>query len=193
MSAVRGMDNERAIAEKLGVRLLLAGSVLQADNRIVLSVRLTDPHTGRVIWGSQLERLPSNILGARFKIANLVAARLSVELPQSRAADSHELKAEAQEAFIRGLVEVSTVSNARMLEGVRLFETAVTLEPRWAEPLAYLAYAQRSHFGVRRSGVARRTCGGGESKRTPRNSIGSQCADELHGAGGRAGLSRLGY
>ena len=44
MSAVRGMDNERAIAEKLGVRLLLAGSVLQADNRIVLSVRLTDPH-----------------------------------------------------------------------------------------------------------------------------------------------------
>jgi TolB-like protein/Tfp pilus assembly protein PilF len=149
MSAVRGMDNERAIAEKLGVRLLLAGSVLQADNRIVLSVRLTDPHDGRVIWGSQLERLPSNILGARFEIANLVAARLSVELPQPRAADSHQLKAEAQEAFIRGLVEVSTVSDDRMLEGVRLFERAVTLEPAWAEPLAYLAYAQQytSEFG----------------------------------------------
>ena len=149
MSAVRGMDNERAIAEKLGVRLLLAGSVLQADNRIVLSVRLTDPHSGRVIWGSQLERLPSNILGARFEIANLVAARLSVELPQSRAADSRQLNAEAQEAFIRGLVEVSSVSSARMLEGVRLFERAVTLEPAWAEPLAYLAYAQQytSEFG----------------------------------------------
>ena len=149
MSAVRGMDNERAIAEKLGVRLLLAGSVLQADNRIVLSVRLTDPHSGRVIWGSQLERIPSTILGARFEIANLVAARLSLELPRSRPADSRQLQAEAQEAFIRGLVEVSTVSNARMLEGVRLFERAVRLEPAWAEPLAYLAYAQQyiSEFG----------------------------------------------
>ena len=149
MSAVRGMDNERAIAEKLGVRLLLGGSVLQADNRIVLSVRLTDPHSGRVIWGSQLERIPSTILGARFEIANLVAARLSLELPRSRPADSHQLQAEAQEAFIRGLVEVSSVSNARMLEGVRLFEKAVRLEPAWAEPLAYLAYAQQyiSEFG----------------------------------------------
>ena len=149
MSAVRGMDNERAIAERLGVRLLLAGSVLQAGNRIVLSVRLTDPHSGRVIWGSQLERIPSTILGARFEIANLVAARLSLELPRSRPADSHQLQAESQEAFIRGLVEVSTVSNARMLEGVRLFERAVRLEPAWAEPLAYLAYAQQyiSEFG----------------------------------------------
>ena len=123
--------------------------MLQANDRIVLSVRLTDPHSGRVIWGSQLERLPSNILGARFEIASLVAARLSLEVPQSTAADSRQLTAEAQEAFMRGLVEVSTVSNARMLEGVRLFERAVTLEPAWAEPLAYLAYAQQytSEFG----------------------------------------------
>ncbi len=146
MASVRGMENERAIAEKLGIRLLLSGSVLQANDRIVLSVKLTDPHSGRVIWGSQLERLPSNILDARFEIASLIASRLSLEVPQSTAADSRQLTAEAQEAFMRGLVEVSTVSNARMLEGVRLFERAVTLEPAWAEPLAYLAYAQQLHF-----------------------------------------------
>ncbi len=149
MASVRGMENERAIAEKLGIRLLLSGSVLQANDRIVLSVKLTDPHSGRVIWGSQLERLPSNVLDARFEIASLIASRLSLEVPQSTAADSRQLTAEAQEAFMRGLVEVSTVSNARMLEGVRLFERAVTLEPAWAEPLAYLAYAQQytSEFG----------------------------------------------
>lgn len=88
MSTVIAMNNERAIAEKLGVRLLLAGSVLQADNRIVLSVRLTDPRSGRVIWGTQLERLPSNILDAGLEIANLVEARLATEAPASRTNDA---------------------------------------------------------------------------------------------------------
>lgn len=140
---------DKAMADKLGVRYLLAGSVLQADERIRISVRLDDPHAGRSIWGTELERLPSTILGARSEIASLVAARLSLERPPAALTDSRQLTAEAQEAFIRGLVEVSTVSNARMLEGVRLFERAVALEPSWAEPLAYLAYAQQytTEFG----------------------------------------------
>ena len=143
VSTVLGMDNEKAIAEKLGVRLLLAGSVLQADNRIVLSVRLTDPSSGRVIWGSQMERLPSNILGARFEIASLVAAKLAIEGPASKKNDAKLLKAEAQDAFIRGVVEAASGAVPRMTEAVRLFERAVALEPDWAEPLAHLAYAQQ--------------------------------------------------
>lgn len=144
MSAVRGMESEREIADKLGVRLLLAGSVLQANDRIVMSVRLTDPRSGRVIWGSQLERQRSNILSARTEIANLVAARLTLEVPRSDGRDSRQLNSEAQEAFIRGLVEVSSVAaNTRMVEAVRQFERAVALEPEWADPLAYLSYAQQ--------------------------------------------------
>jgi tetratricopeptide (TPR) repeat protein len=143
MSTVRGMDNEREIAEKLGVRLLLAGSVLQANDRVVLSVRLTDPRSGRVIWGSQLERLPSNILSARFEIANLVAARLSLAVPNSGAADSRQLKAEAQDAFLRGLVELQSGANARYLAAVQLFGRAVELESGWADALANLAFAQQ--------------------------------------------------
>ena len=95
----------KAIAEKLGVRLLLAGSVLQADERIRISVRLDDPHTGRTIWGTELERQPSNILGARSEIASLVAARLAIEVPSSKTKEARQLKAEAQDAFLRGVVE----------------------------------------------------------------------------------------
>ena len=143
MSTVRGMTDEREIAEKLGVRLLLAGSVLQAGDRIVLSVRLTDPHSGRVIWGSQLERAPSNILGARSEIASLVAARLAIEVPRSGTNEGRQLKADAQDAFIRGVVEAGSDALPRVAEAVRLFERAIALEPDWAEPLAYLAYAQQ--------------------------------------------------
>jgi serine/threonine-protein kinase len=149
MSAVRGMDNEREIADKLGVRLLLAGSVLQANDRVVMSVRLTDPRSGRVIWGSQLERQPSNILSARFEIANLVAARLSLEVPKTQTADSRQLNAEAQDAFLHALAELRSGPNANKAQAVELLTRAVTLEPSWADPLAHLAFAQQmvTEFG----------------------------------------------
>ena len=134
---------DKAMADTLGVRYLLAGSVLQANDRIRLSVRLDDPHSGRSIWGTELERQPSNIIGARSEIANLVAARLSLEIPKTTESYARQPTAEAQEAFIRGIVGLSTGSNAKFVEAVQLFERAVALEPAWAEPLAYLAFAQQ--------------------------------------------------
>jgi TolB-like protein len=143
MGAVRGFaDSDKALAEKLGVRLLLAGSVLQADDRIALSVNLIDPREGRAIWGTELERSPSNILGARSEIGTLVAARLSAASPVP-AGPVRQLKADAQDAFLRGLGEVSTPDTTHILAAVDLFGRAVSLEPEWAEPLAQLALAQQ--------------------------------------------------
>jgi TolB-like protein/Flp pilus assembly protein TadD len=145
MATLQGSrDDEKALAEKLGVRLLLAGSVVQADDRIALSVKLTEPREGRTIWGSELERQTSNILGARSEIARLIAARLSLDVPDAlRAAASRQFKAEAQDAFLRGLVESSSGSNARVLHAIDLLSRAVELEPNWADPLAQLALTQQ--------------------------------------------------
>jgi TolB-like protein/Flp pilus assembly protein TadD len=144
MTLLRGSSgDERVLAENLGVRLLLAGSVVQADERIVLSVRLNDPREGRTIWGSELERDPSDILNARTEVARLVAARLSLDVPEGMRAARPQLKAEAQEAFLRGLVESSTGSDTRALHAIDLLSQAVKLEPAWADPLAQLALTQQ--------------------------------------------------
>jgi TolB-like protein/Tfp pilus assembly protein PilF len=143
-------DDEKAIAEKLGVRLLLAGSVLQADDRVALSVQLTDPRSGRTIWGSTLERLPSTILSTRSEIASLVAARLALSAPAVDSVTRQQPVAEAQDVYLRGLVEASSGSvNSRMLEAERLFARATELAPEWAEPLAHLALTQQytTEFG----------------------------------------------
>jgi TolB-like protein/Tfp pilus assembly protein PilF len=145
MAMLRGTtDSDRVLAEKLGVRLLLAGSVIQAGERIGLSINLTDPRAGRAIWGTELERLPSNILSARSEIAALVAARLSLKVPAALPNDaSRQLQAEAQDAYLRGMVEFNSTSNTRMLAGVDLLKRAVALEPEWSDPLALLAFAQQ--------------------------------------------------
>ncbi len=145
MATQRGAGGgELALAEKLGVRLLLAGSVVQADNRIALSIKLIDPREGRTIWGSELERQPSTILDARSEIARLVAARLSLTVPAAlRADDSRQLAAEAQDAFLRGLAAASDGSATNVLAAIGLFSRAVQLEPTWADPLAHLALVEQ--------------------------------------------------
>lgn len=146
MAALRGSTgDQQALAKRLGVRLLLAGSVTQADARIGLSIELVDPYEGRTVWGQEVERLPSTILSARSEIARLVAARLSLQAaPGSPAADRDRvLNPEAQEAFLRGLVEMGHESPLRAATAVTYFERSIALEPEWAEPLAYLAYAQQ--------------------------------------------------
>ena len=149
MATLRGStETNRALADRLGVRLLLAGSVVQADNRIRINITLDDPRAGRALWGTELERTPETIMTARSEVSRLVAARLSLDAPREALTVQHNR--EAQDAFLRGLVEESSVgANARMLEAERHFERAVQLEPQWAEPLAHLAYVQQytTEFG----------------------------------------------
>ena len=81
MATVRGStETNRALAEKLGVRLLLTGSVLRADDRVRISVTLDDPRSGRALWGTELDRPANTIDTAGAEIAKLVAARLSLQL-----------------------------------------------------------------------------------------------------------------
>lgn len=145
MAAVHGAsDDEKALAEKLGVRLLLAGSVVEADKRIALSVKLTDPSAARTIWGSEIERDAATILSARSEIASLIAAKLSLVAPRITTAESQrQLNAEAQDAYLRGLVDLSSASNERLLSASDELARAVALQPDWADPLAYLSYAQQ--------------------------------------------------
>jgi serine/threonine-protein kinase len=77
VATLRGStDTNRALAGALGVRLLLAGSIVQVENRVRVNVTLDDPRAGRVVWATEQERAPESIVRAGEEIAKLVAARL---------------------------------------------------------------------------------------------------------------------
>ena len=82
MAGVRGSTEfEREIADRLGVRLLLTGSIVQADGRIRIHVMLNDPRAGRTISGTEIDRTPETVLTARSEIAKWVAERLGLPVP----------------------------------------------------------------------------------------------------------------
>ncbi len=50
------------VAEELGVRHVLDGSVQKTDNRVRISVRLIDAITGRHLWAESYDREPEKKL-----------------------------------------------------------------------------------------------------------------------------------
>ena len=79
---VRGATEfEREIAERLGVRLLLSGSLVQSDNRIRINVMLNDPRAGRTIAGTEIASTPDDVVASRTEIAKWVAAQLGLPIP----------------------------------------------------------------------------------------------------------------
>jgi serine/threonine protein kinase len=69
---------EREIADKVGVRYLLAGSIVQADGRMRINVMLNDPRAGRTLWATEFERTPDALLEARDEIVDWVTDRLAI-------------------------------------------------------------------------------------------------------------------
>ena len=131
------------LARKLGVKLLLAGAVTQADTRIRLSVQLVEPTSGRVLWGQEIVRTPATILSAQSEIAQTITARLALAAPGDGApAPQASTSAAAQDAYLRGLVEVNTQLESRALKGVEYFQQAVRDDPLFAAAWAELALAE---------------------------------------------------
>jgi len=80
-AALASSEFERDIATRLGVRLLLVGSMVQSDSRIRINVMLNDPRSGRTIAATEIERTPATMLSARSEIVKWVAVRLGVTPP----------------------------------------------------------------------------------------------------------------
>jgi eukaryotic-like serine/threonine-protein kinase len=72
---------EREVADKLGVRYLLAGSIVEANGRMRINVMLNDPRAGRTLWATEFDRTPATLLDAHGEIVKWIAARLQLSVP----------------------------------------------------------------------------------------------------------------
>ena len=145
----RDTTNQAEVAKKLGVQLLLAGSITQADTKFRMAVQLIDPTTGTVKWGEELTRDASGVLSAQAEVARLVADRLALALgsDEQRALRSDAIDPRAQEAFLRGL-SLRRARPSEPLEPARLFREATEIEPAFARAWAELAMVERQLGGA---------------------------------------------
>lgn len=135
-------DTPEVLARKLGVHLLLSGSITVAGSLLRLSVQITDSKGTRV-WSDEISRETAGITAAQVDIARKVAAHLALSLSpeETRALAQVFVTPPAQEAYLRGMAAL-VAAPANVAEAAAHFREATTIAPDFAPPWAERALAE---------------------------------------------------
>jgi tetratricopeptide (TPR) repeat protein len=134
------------MTRELGVGAVLTGSVRHADGRVRVGVQLLAAPSGETLWSEQFDGDIKNVLDVQSTVALRVARALQASLaPDERARIERPPTghAEAYELYLKSRT-LARVSHETNVEGIRLLEKAIALDPRFA--LAHAALAQRYGF-----------------------------------------------
>ena len=134
----------KRVAQELGVRYVLEGSVRKAGNRIRVTAQLIDAATGLHVWAERYDRKLEDIFDLQDEITRTIVGRVEPEISaaeRDRAISRRTENLDAWECYQRGLWHMwdyNAESHAKTLE---LLARATELDPNFSTAHAYLCYA----------------------------------------------------
>ncbi len=134
------------VAEELGVRYVLEGSVQRSGDELRVTAQLIDAVEGHHLWSERYDRQLEDLFAVQDDITQKIVTALQVELTEGEQARVRAQSTNNLEAWgysVRGsslAVRATKEDNARTRE---LFERAVELDPNYAWAWAMIA---RTHW-----------------------------------------------
>ena len=137
----------KQVAEELGVRYVLEGSVQKSKQRVRINAQLVDALTGHHRWAENYDREIKDIFELQDDITWNLATELEVQLTegeQARVWRRETDNPEAYFAYAKG-VEAGRFdrSDRGWIRSQQLLKKAVSLDPDFASAWAYLGHAYR--------------------------------------------------
>ena len=130
------------VAEDLGVRYVLEGSVQQSGDKIRITAQLIDALTGRHIWAERYERNYKDIFAIQDEITLKILKELQVKLTGGEGIRSQLVKPtnlDAYEKLMEGLTYVRAFNKESNATARRLAEEAIVLDPTYSGSYGLLA------------------------------------------------------
>lgn len=129
------------IGEELGVSYLVEGSVRRAGNRVKITVQLIDCNTGDHLWADDFDRGLDDTFAIQVEVAKKIAGQLQAVFSAKEMAKIEYRPTKNQEAYDYYVKYRQLVDETRdkIEEKAALLETAVSLDPQFAEAQARLA------------------------------------------------------
>jgi len=137
------------IAEKLGVRYLLHGTVRRVGDHVRINVQLTDAGTDNQLWAERYDGNMGNIFELQDRIRQQIVSSLAVTLTDAERQhlarrDTDNLA--AYDAFLRGEERFYRYARATNREARALFQKAIGLDPEFARAYAMLGWTHAFDF-----------------------------------------------
>jgi TolB-like protein len=130
------------VAEELGVRYLLEGSVRRAGEQVRINAQLIDATTGGHLWAERYDGSLADVFALQDKVTQKIVAALAVTLT----ADENVLRTqketnnlEAYDAFLEGWTRYRQFTPEDFAKAIPHFHRAIQLDPDYARAHAALA------------------------------------------------------
>lgn len=147
------------IADSLGARYVLEGSVRRAVDSVRVTIQLIDAEMDEHLWSESYDRALS--IDGLFDLQRTLAVRLARSLGGTLATGQNEglrgaptRSLEAYNAFLRGLHHFSTMTRESWEAAEDDFRRVITLDPDFGRAHAMLAmtYVIQNNSGIKRRG-----------------------------------------
>lgn len=133
-----------AIAEELGVRYILQGSVQRRDNQLRINAQLVDTDTGHNLWAERFDAPAKEVLDLQADIARKIVDTLDVRLSKVDTAQLRQLettKPEAHDYVLRGHQLFQRMTPQDNTAAQALFHNALGIDPGYARAEALLGWS----------------------------------------------------
>ena len=131
------------VAEELGVKYVLGGSVRKSEDRLRIAAQLIDALTGHHLWAERYDRTVKDILAVQDEIAKDIITALQVELTEGEQARVYARGTDNLEAYLK-VMEATWLGQQSTKEGAikarQLAKGAIALDSNYALAYNVLGY-----------------------------------------------------
>jgi adenylate cyclase len=134
--------NARQVAEELGVRYVLEGSVRKADKQVRINTQLIDATTGGHLWAKRYDGDLDDVFSLQDNITQKIVAALAVKLStgeKEQVARKGTDNIVAYDAFLKGGEYYRRWTPEDFLKAIPYFQKAIELDPNYGRAYAALA------------------------------------------------------
>jgi adenylate cyclase len=140
------------IRRDLGVRYIVEGSVRRAGDQVRVTVQLIDSETGSHVWADRYDRELGDIFNLQDELIQAIVATLPGRLllaEEKRIRRKPPKQMAAYDYVLAGRIHHHRVTSEDNAEALRMLETAIKLDPGFAEAYAWKActLGQALQFG----------------------------------------------
>jgi len=131
------------VAEELGVRYVLEGSVRRAGETVRITAQLVDATTGHHLWAERYDRVMKDIFAIQDEITKEILTALQVKLTMGEEARSFGRSTNNLEAYLKlleGREDFLHFIKDGNIKARKAFEEAVALDPEYAYAYGMLAW-----------------------------------------------------
>jgi TolB-like protein/Flp pilus assembly protein TadD len=151
----------RQVAEELGVRYVLEGSVRKADKKLRITAQLIDATTGHHLWADRYTGIIDDVFAYQDKITQKIVDALAIKLnvdEKVQLAHKDTDNIAAYDVFMKGWEHYLRWTSEDFIKAIPLFKKAVQIDSNYGRAYAALAatYWQGSkiYFGLSQFGVS---------------------------------------